>query len=43
MISIQSEERFFTLHDEPNRKVKQIEVDPLGRPSYQYYYKHSEA
>ncbi len=47
MISIESEERpwgrFFVLHDEPNYKLKRIEVDPAGRLSYQYHYKRSEA
>jgi len=47
MISIESEERpwgrFYVLHDEPNYKLKRIEVDPGGRLSYQYHYKRSEA
>ncbi len=47
MISIEKEERpwgrFFVLHDEPNYKLKRIEVDPGGRLSYQYHYKRSEA
>ena len=47
MISIESEERpwgrFFVLHDEPNYKLKRIEVDPGGRLSYQYHRKRSEA
>ena len=47
MISIESEERpwgrFFVLHDEPNYKLKRIEVDPGGRLSYQYHHKRSEA
>ena len=47
MISIESEERpwgrFYVLHDEPNYKLKRIEVDPGGRLSYQYHHKRSEA
>ena len=47
MISIESEERpwgrFFVLHDEPNYKLKRIEVDPGGKLSYQYHQKRSEA
>jgi mannose-6-phosphate isomerase len=47
MISIESEERpwgrFFVLHDEPNYKLKRIEVEPGERLSYQYHYKRSEA
>tara|TARA_Y100000385_G_C13096842_1_gene641873 strand:+ start:1595 stop:1945 length:351 start_codon:yes stop_codon:yes gene_type:complete len=47
MISIEKEERpwgrFFVLHDEPNYKLKRIEVDPGGRLSYQYHIKRSEA
>ena len=47
MISIESEERpwgrFFVLHDEPNYKLKRIEVDPGGRLSYQYHNNRSEA
>ena len=47
MICIESEERpwgrFFVLHDEPNYKLKRIEVDPGGRLSYQYHHKRSEA
>ena len=47
MISIESEERpwgrFFVLHNEPNYKLKRIEVDPGGRLSYQYHHKRSEA
>ena len=46
MISIESEERpwgrFFVLHDEPNYKLKRIEVDPGGKLSYQYHQKRSE-
>ena len=46
MISIESEERpwgrFFVLHDEPNYKLKRIEVDQGGRLSYQYHHKRSE-
>ncbi len=47
MISIESEERpwgrFFVLHDEPDYKLKRIEVEPGGRLSYQYHLKRSEA
>lgn len=47
MISIENEERpwgrFFVLHDEPNYKIKRIEVNPGGRLSYQYHNKRSEA
>ena len=47
MISIEKEERpwgrFFVIHDEPNYKLKRIEVDPGGRLSYQYHHKRSEA
>jgi len=47
MISIESEERplerFFVLHDQPTYKLKRIEVDPVGRLSYQYHHKRSEA
>ena len=47
MISIENEERpwggFFVLHDEPNYKLKRIEVNPGGRLSYQYHHKRSEA
>tara|TARA_X000001036_G_scaffold388375_1_gene384647 strand:+ start:503 stop:853 length:351 start_codon:yes stop_codon:yes gene_type:complete len=47
MISIEKEERpwgrFFVLHDEPDYKLKRIEVDPKGRLSYQYHHKRSEA
>jgi mannose-6-phosphate isomerase len=47
MISIEREERpwgrFFVLHDEPNYKLKRIEVDPGGRLSYQYHHKRAEA
>lgn len=46
MISIEKEERpwgkFFVLHDEPNYKLKRIEVNPGGRLSYQYHNKRSE-
>ena len=46
MISIESEERpwgrFFVVHDEPNYKLKRIEVYPGGRLSYQYHQKRSE-
>ena len=47
MISIESEERpwgrFFVLHDEPNYKLKRIEVKPGFRLSYQYHKYRSEA
>ncbi len=47
MIVLESEERpwgrFFVLQDEPNYKLKRIEVDPGGRLSYQYHLKRSEA
>jgi len=47
MISIESEERpwgrFFVIHDEPQYKVKRIEVEPGRRLSYQYHHKRSEA
>ena len=47
MISIESEERpwgrFFVIHDEPQYKIKRIEVEPGGRLSYQYHHKRSEA
>ena len=47
MIILESEERpwgrFFVLQDEPNYKLKRIEVDPGGRLSYQYHFKRSEA
>ena len=46
MKSIESEERpwgrFFVIHDEPQYKIKRIEVEPGGRLSYQYHYKRSE-
>ena len=46
MISIESEERpwgrFFVLHDEPNYKLKRIEVEPNQRLSYQYHRYRSE-
>ena len=46
MISIESEERpwgrFFVIHDEPQYKLKRIEVDPGGKLSYQYHNKRSE-
>ncbi|WP_406600947.1 phosphomannose isomerase type II C-terminal cupin domain [Mangrovimonas aestuarii] len=35
--------RYFVLHDEPNYKLKRIEVEPGQRLSYQYHYKRSEA
>ena len=47
MISIEKEERpwgrFFVIHDEPQYKLKRIELDPGGRISYQYHHKRSEA
>jgi len=47
MISTESEERpwgrFFVLHDQPTFKLKRIEVDPVGRHSYQYHHKRPEA
>ena len=47
MISIEFEERpwgkFFVVHDEPEYKLKRIEVNPGGRLSYQYHQKRSEA
>ena len=47
MISIENEERpwrrFYVLHDEPNYKLKRIEVDPPAKLSYQYHHKRSEA
>jgi mannose-6-phosphate isomerase len=47
MISIESEMRpwgrFFVFHDEITYKLKQLEVDPGGRLSYQYHHKRSEA
>ena len=46
MISTESEQRpwgrFYVSHDEPTYKIKLIEVDPIGRLSYQYHYKYSE-
>ena len=46
MISIESEERpwgrFFVIHDEPQYKIKRIEVEPGGRLSYQYHHKRTE-
>lgn len=35
--------RYFVLHDEPNYKVKRIEVEPHQRLSYQYHFKRAEA
>tara|TARA_A100001015_G_scaffold237406_1_gene269984 strand:- start:415 stop:765 length:351 start_codon:yes stop_codon:yes gene_type:complete len=47
MISIENEERpwrrFYVLHDEPNYKLKRIEVDPPAKLSYQYHHKRSKA
>ena len=34
--------RFFVIHDEPNYKLKRIEVDSGERLSYQYHNKRSE-
>tara|TARA_B100001175_G_scaffold299212_1_gene290416 strand:- start:256 stop:606 length:351 start_codon:yes stop_codon:yes gene_type:complete len=46
MILKESEERpwgrFFVLQDNPNYKIKRIEVDPGERLSYQYHNKRSE-
>ena len=46
MISIEKEDRpwgrFFVLHDEPQNKIKRIEVDPGHRLSYQYHNSRSE-
>ena len=46
MKSIEKEERpwgrFFVIHDEPNYKLKRIEVDPGERLSYQYHNRRSE-
>jgi mannose-6-phosphate isomerase len=35
--------RYYVIHDEPNYKLKRIEVFPGGSLSYQYHYKRSEA
>ena len=35
--------RYFVLHDEPNYKVKRIEVESNQRLSYQYHFKRAEA
>jgi len=35
--------RYYILHDEPNYKLKRIEVFPQGSLSYQYHHKRSEA
>jgi len=35
--------RYFVLHDEPNYKVKRIEVEIGQRLSYQYHHKRAEA
>ena len=47
MISIECEERpwgrFFVIHDEPQYKLKRIEVESGERLSYQYHQKRSEA
>jgi mannose-6-phosphate isomerase len=44
---LESEERpwgrYFVLQDEPNYKLKRIEVEPNERLSYQYHFKRSEA
>ena len=46
MNSIKCEEglwgRFFILQHEPTYKLKRIEIDPLGRLSYQFHQKRSE-
>jgi len=33
---------FYVIHDEPNYKLKRIEVEPSKRLSYQYHHKRSE-
>ena len=33
---------FYVIHDEPNYKLKRIEVNPHSRLSYQYHNKRSE-
>lgn len=33
---------YYVIHDEPNYKLKRIEVEPGGRLSYQYHHKRSE-
>ena len=47
MTSIEKVERpwgtFYVIHDEPNYKIKRIEVNSGGRLSYQFHYKRSEA
>ena len=44
---LESEERpwgrYFVLHNEPNYKIKRIEVEMGMRLSYQYHHKRSEA
>ncbi len=35
--------RYYVLQDEPNYKLKRIEVLPQGSLSYQYHHKRSEA
>jgi mannose-6-phosphate isomerase len=35
--------RFYVIHDQPNYKLKRIEVNPASRLSYQYHHKRSEA
>jgi mannose-6-phosphate isomerase len=34
--------RYYVIHDEPNYKLKRIEVNPNGCLSYQYHHKRSE-
>ena len=34
--------RYFVIHDEPDYKIKRIEVEPQSRLSYQYHNKRSE-
>jgi mannose-6-phosphate isomerase len=34
--------KYFVLADEPNYKLKRIEVNPGQKQSYQYYYKRQE-
>lgn len=47
MLSIEFEARpwgrYYVLHDEPNYKLKRIEVLPNSSLSYQYHHKRSEA
>ena len=34
--------RYFVVHDEPDYKIKRIEVNPKARSSYQFHMKRSE-